>query len=82
MKRAFDPVLFVEVAESLAQDANSQAGLRTAIGRAYYAMFLMAREKTGVRDKQGAHDKVLEALEHRKEHDVASELGKLRRLRE
>ena len=41
----FDPEGFLEVARSLAHKTNpTEAELRTAVGRAYYGVFLQARE--------------------------------------
>jgi uncharacterized protein (UPF0332 family) len=81
-KKPFDPVEFYQFAEEIASQRQRQVALRTAVGRAYYAMFLLARAKTGVRVKQDAHETVINALEERNEHHIATELGQLRRLRE
>ena len=45
----FDPRIFLSIAEKLKEsdDFDEVGKLRTAIGRAYFAAFLLAREKSG-----------------------------------
>jgi hypothetical protein len=58
----FDPLEFLRLADALVTDDADEATLRTAIGRAYYAVFLMARAKTGVQGRRNAHERVREAI--------------------
>lgn len=53
----FDSVRFFELAKELAQQTD-EARLRTAVGRAYYAAFLIAKTKTMVVQREGAHNEV------------------------
>jgi hypothetical protein len=81
MTRPFDPVAFLDTAKDLAK-REEESLLRTAIGRAYYATFLVAREKTGIKDKDRVHSKVIRALKGNRSHmALGSQLDKLRRLR-
>lgn len=61
---AFDPQKFLELARDLAERANDQAALRSAISRAYYAAFLSARAvaETGGRRFDTPHRQVWEHL--------------------
>lgn len=61
-EREFDPLEFLRVADELVTDDADEATLRTAIGRAYYAIFLLARTKTGVQGRRNAHERVREAI--------------------
>ena len=45
---SFDPNDFLRVADGLAQGSDDEASLRTAVGRAYYGVFLQARERLGI----------------------------------
>jgi hypothetical protein len=58
----FDPLDFLRLADTLATAEADEAALRTAVGRAYYAMFLLARRKTGVQGRHSAHTRVREAI--------------------
>jgi len=42
-----------------------EAALRTAVGPAYYSVFLMARDRLGVTTTQGVHGEVIWALSRR-----------------
>jgi uncharacterized protein (UPF0332 family) len=65
MSDPFDPRRFLTLAESLAQ-TDDEAQLRTAVGRAYYAVFLMARDRVGVPDTlEAPHSAVRRALRQR-----------------
>jgi len=80
----FDPEGFLEIARSLAHKTNAtEAELRTAVGRAYYGVFLQAREAlaatgeitpTGTRDD---HKIVVKALRNRR-GPSGNQLRKLR----
>jgi hypothetical protein len=58
----FDPLDFLRLADGLATEDADEAALRTAVGRAYYAVFLVARAKTGVQGKRQAHERVRQAI--------------------
>ena len=58
----FDPLQFLRLADEIATDDADEAALRTAIGRAYYAVFLLARKHTSVRGRHQAHHRVREEL--------------------
>ena len=73
----FDPNEFLDVANELAK-TNDEAHLRAAIGRAYYALFLLARKKTGVVTKDNVHTAVQKAM--RKRGDLKTAESKLRAL--
>jgi hypothetical protein len=70
----FDPLDFLRLADALVDDGADEATLRTAIGRAYYAVFLLARSKTGVQERRNAHERVREAISP-VNHRLASLLG-------
>ena len=59
---SFDPLRFLPVAESLAGDDATEADLRTAVSRTYYAVFLTAREKFQVEGRRNIHGRVVGAL--------------------
>lgn len=78
---SFDPEDFFGAAVFNAGDTEDEARLRTAVGRAYYAGFLAAREKLGVRTHTGrVHREVIGLL---KKRDLAAgnQLDKLEELR-
>jgi hypothetical protein len=81
MSPPFEPRDFIPVAERLANHPSGEAELRTAIGRAYYAVFLVARDKFGIsaRNKQVHRDTQI-ALK-KKNFAAGDMLGKLHRLR-
>ena len=81
MPDPLDPLASFHLAQELAERSD-EVRLRTAIGRAYYALFLIAREKTGVRDRGRVHKNVIEAIKKRKGYLTTGEqLDSLRRLR-
>ena len=59
---SFDPLEFLRVAESLANDDASEAALRTAVSRTYYAVFLVARDRFQVEGSRNIHGRVTGAL--------------------
>jgi len=64
---SLDPLEFFNVAKQVAQ-AGSEAALRTAVGRTYYAAFLVARERTGIRKRKGrksVHQLVIDKIRKR-----------------
>ena len=81
MAEPLEPLTFLRVAEELAHKGD-EAALRTAIGRAYYALFLMARDKTGVTSTRAVHMEVIRAVRKRPgARATADQLDTLRRLR-
>ena len=58
----FDPLEFLRVAESLAAGDTSEANLRTAVSRTYYAVFLVMRERFEVEGKRNIHGRVIGAV--------------------
>ena len=79
--RPLNPRAFLEIARSLAQNRD-EASLRTAVNRAYYTAFLVARSKmliTGPRDVHSRVIRVLEAMPG--QAATAQNLRALRRLR-
>lgn len=77
---SFDPVEFVLIAESLSGDDASEADLRTAVNRTYYAVFLAAREKFQVEGRRNIHGRVAGALSIY-DKNAGNQLRKLRGLR-
>ena len=77
-----DPLDFWRLAQRLGEAGADDTQLRTAVGRAYYAIFLIARQATGVVDRHDAHTKVLRELNQRSLGAAGSELDQLRKLRE
>lgn len=64
---SFDPLGFFDVAKRIAQ-SGGEANLRTAVGRTYYAAFLVARHKTGIRKRKrrkSVHQLVIEEIRSR-----------------
>lgn len=77
----FDPSEFLRVANELAETVDDEARLRTAIGRAYYAVFLRARDKVGLRRHQRhIHGQVIGRLRDT-DRSAADQLDKLETLR-
>jgi hypothetical protein len=66
MPSPFDPLQLLALARDLAVDETDEAKLRTAIAQAYYAVFLIARDKARI-DKRDAnqHARVREAIKRR-----------------
>ncbi len=61
----FDPAQFLRVAAVLASAEANEAMLRTAVGRAYYAVFLVARDRLGVVTSEKVHSEVIRLLTRR-----------------
>ena len=78
--RAFDPQEFLRVADSLVSQDTSEASLRTAVGRIYYAVFLTARETLGVRGRSHIHGRVIGEL-RRRDRYAGGQLERLEGLR-
>jgi len=79
----FDPLSFFALAKELGDHSSrDECKLRTAVGRAYYSVFLVARKKTGILDDTDVHSKVITKLRTRPGfRATADQLGSLRRLR-
>ena len=78
--RSFDPQEFLRVADSLVSQDTSEASLRTAVGRIYYAVFLTARETLGVSGRSRIHGRVIGEL-RRRDRYAGGQLEKLEGLR-
>jgi uncharacterized protein (UPF0332 family) len=75
----FDPSDFLDLAIELG--SNDEARIRTAVGRAYYASFLTARNAFAIEEKKtDVHRMVLNML-YRKNPLIANKLHYLRRQR-
>ena len=82
MIQPFDPLAFLDLARELGNGDREEAKLRTAVGRAYYALFLIARGKAGVTGRRDIHTRVINALKQRRKYrSTADQLDALRRLR-
>ncbi len=77
---AFDPREFLALARSLVEQGRTEPILRTAVGRAYYTAFLLARDTTGVTATYGAHQAVITQLRQR-DRSAGDQLDALRHLR-
>lgn len=79
---SFDPGEFLRLAEELAQGSNDEARLRTAVGRAYYATLLQARESLGIPQsrRRRIHGEVIGRLKGR-DKAAGNQLDKLETLR-
>ena len=79
---AFDPVQFWQLGQDLATPATDEAKVRTAVGRVYYAAFLVARDKVGVTGRRAVHQKTSSALKKgRGSRALGDKLNTLFRLR-
>jgi len=56
-----DPLDFLAIAREVA-GGGSDAHLRTAVNRAYYCSFLIARDRTGVAGTKDIHKRVITAV--------------------
>lgn len=83
----FSPEIFLDVAKKIKESSNlnEQGKLRTSIGRAYYAAFLVAREylkRFGIRfEKERQHQKVIDALDDLNQEFIKNQLEELRDFR-
>lgn len=81
---AFSPLDFVKLAHRLAASAPQEVELRTAVGRLYYGLFLIARDKLRVGGRHNVHTKTIGRLRGRKGHkttaDALDELFELRKV--
>ena len=76
----FDPSGFLRIAESLAARDSSEASLRTAINRTYYAALLASREALQVSGTRHIHGRVIGEL-RRHDRRAGDQLEKLEILR-
>lgn len=78
----FDPIAFLELAEEIAAAKIDEAHYRAAIGRAYYALFLLYREKMHAYSRANSHQAVREAMQkHPELRAAASQLSSLHEMR-
>lgn len=77
---AFDPMTFLQLADELVTFDADEATLRTAIGRAYYAVFLLSRAQTSVKGRHQVHYRVREAIGSRSSR-LAALLGTMSSMR-
>ena len=81
MQTPLDPRAFLDLANALADAiAADEATLRTAVGRAYYSVFLQARDILGIRGRRNIHQRVIVALK-RQGPAAGTQLEKLASLR-
>lgn len=81
MCSCFDPRGFLGTAQTLAASGD-ESSLRTAVGRAYYAVFLVTRDRLGVTQTDGTHAEVRNRIGRRNNgerlEDQLKQLYKLR----
>lgn len=77
--KMFNPSDFLDLAMEL--EKNDEARIRTAIGRAYYASFLTARNTMSVGEKTPEVHKMVLSIMYRKNPVIANKLHYLRRQR-
>ena len=81
MQTPLDPRAFLDLATSLTDAiAADEATLRTAVGRAYYSVFLQARDILGIGGRRNIHQRVIIALK-RQDPAAGTQLEKLASLR-
>lgn len=80
MTDPLNPLDFLAIADMLSE-IEGQAALRSAINRAYFALYLLARDKTGTRpSRKETHQKVISATKSL-DRAAGDQLAKLQRLR-
>lgn len=79
---SFDPLDFLRVAAGVVPSETDQALLRMAIGRTYYALFLIARDRMDITSHRSVHDAVSRELSAHGHGELASRLGQIRSVRE
>ena len=87
MEQPFDPEPLLRLAEELATPGEDgeeapEIKLRAAVGRAYYAVFHVARERTGVIDREGIHATVVYQVRRRYGHIVGEKQNRIKLMRE
>ena len=58
----FRPQQFMEVARHLAASPTDEARLRASVSRAYYAVFLLIRDKAKITGKESVHERAKAAV--------------------
>lgn len=82
MNPPFDPLLYLRLAWELASQDGTEVKFRTAIGRAYYALFLLARTKSNVTGAEDVHKRVGSVVSNKPGYSImGSQLRTLHRLR-
>jgi uncharacterized protein (UPF0332 family) len=83
----FDPLDFLKLAEELSSETD-EASWRTSISRAYYSMFLLAREEVKKRvsnnldlKRAGSHQVIINTLKELQFYNIADKLNGLRLMR-
>jgi hypothetical protein len=71
----FDGRAFLDVAKDLAHDDATEAQVRTAIGRAYYAVFLAHAEE--ISKDLGIHPHALKHHTYEDRHGLINEIGRV-----
>lgn len=74
----FDPAEYVRIASDLAKSTSDEAAIRSAINRAYYALFLVARDRLGLEESD--HISVVAAVKE-EDRTAGDQLGMLKFLR-
>ena len=77
--KMFNPSDFLDLATELGR--NNEARIRTAVGRAYYASFLIARNAMAIEEKTPEVHRMVLSMLYRKNPVVANKLHYLRRQR-
>lgn len=78
---SFNPKEFLRLANDLASNVHDEASLRSAVGRAYYAAMLQAREQLGIPGhRRTIHRMVIGRLK-RADRAAGDQLDKLETLR-
>lgn len=81
MRQNFDPLLYLSLAREMARE-GTEVKYRTATGRAYYALFLLAREKSNVTGTEDVHKRVGAVVSNKVGYSITgSQLRALNRLR-
>ena len=79
-RHTFDPLDLLRVAEFLAERDSSEASLRTAVSRTYYAVLLAVSDELGVARGRNIHSRAMGELE-RRDQRAGDQLRRLMRLR-
>lgn len=80
MPDPFQPSEYLQIAKALAAQNPNQASFRAAVSRAYYAVFLIARDKAHIPGKERLHELTKAAIQIRS-FAAGGEYESLRQLR-